>query len=124
MDKLTLVVRVLFGLIFFVFGLNYFFNFFPKTPPLQGPAEEYISVLMKSPYFFPLLKVCEVVCGLAILSGYFVPLALVIITPVVVQIFLFHIFLAPPVGLGVFLFVSNAYLGWAYRDYFAGLFKA
>ena len=66
-------------------------------------------------YFWPVLKGCEVACGLCLLSGYFVPLALVVVAPVVVHIFLFHVFLSPPLGLGLFLLVAEAYLGWEYR---------
>lgn len=123
MDKLTLAVRLLFGLIFFVFGLNGFFDFLPKTPPPEGVAGEYISALIKTGYFWPLLKGCEVLCGFAILTGHFVPLALIIISPVVLHIFLFKIFLSPPLGLAIYLLISNAYLGWAYRSSFAELLK-
>lgn len=123
MNYLTHGVRIIFGLVFFIFGLNGFFDFLPKTPPPQGIAGEYIAALIKTGYFWPLLKGCEVTCGLAILSGLFVPLALVVIAPIVLHIFLFHIFLSPPLGLGLFLFVSNLYLGWAYRNSFAGLLK-
>lgn len=123
MAMLTRIIRILFGLIFFVFGLNGFLDFLPKTPPPQGVAGEYIATLIKTGYFWPLLKACETVCGLAILIDFFVPLALVVIAPVVVHIFLFHIFLSPPLGLGLFLLVSNLYLGWAYRHSFSGVLK-
>lgn len=51
--------------------------------------------LGQSVYFFPLLKATETLCGLLILTGYLVPLALVVITPVMLNILLFHAFLAP-----------------------------
>ena len=124
MDKLTLAVRIVVGLIFFVFGLNGFIGFLPDSPTAPGVATEYISALKRTGYFWPVLKGCEVACGLCLLSGYFVPLALVVIAPVVVHIFLFHVFLSPPLGLGLFLLVAEAYLGWAYRGSFAGLMKA
>ncbi len=123
MSKLTLVIRVLFGLVFFVFGLNGFLNFLPPQPFPQGVAGEMIDVLLKTTYFFPLLKIVELLCGLAILTGYFVPLALVIIAPVVIHINLFHIFLTPPIGLGLILLAMNVYLGWAYRKSYAELLK-
>ena len=51
--------------------------------------------LMASGYFFPFLKATETLCGLALLSGFFVPLALVILAPITIHIFLVHTFLAP-----------------------------
>ncbi len=123
MNKLTLVIRVLFGLIFFVFGLNGFLNFLPQQPMPEGAAGELINALLQTSYFFPLLKLVEVLCGLAILTGFFVPLALVIIAPVVIHINLFHIFLTPPIGLGLILLAMNIYLGWAYRKSFSEVLK-
>jgi putative oxidoreductase len=122
-NKLTLVIRVLFGLIFFVFGLNGFLNFLPQQPMPEGAAGELINALLQTSYFFPLLKLVEVLCGLAILTGFFVPLALVIIAPVVIHINLFHIFLTPPIGLGLILLAMNIYLGWAYRKSFSEVLK-
>jgi len=122
-SKLTLVIRIIFGLTFFVFGLNGFLNFLPQQPFPEGVAGEYIKILLNTGYFFPLLKLVEVVCGLAILAGFFVPLALVIIAPVVIHINFFHIFLTPPIGLGLILLAMNVYLGWAYRKSFTEVLK-
>jgi hypothetical protein len=89
----------------------------------EGAAGELINALLQTSYFFPLLKLVEVLCGLAILTGFFVPLALVIIAPVVIHINLFHIFLTPPIGLGLILLAMNIYLGWAYRKSFSEVLK-
>lgn len=123
MTQATKVVRILFGLIFVVFGINYFFEFLPPQPAPQGIAGEYISALLKTGYFFPVLKVCEISCGIALATGFFVPLALIVIAPIVVQIFLFHIFLAPPISLGVTLLLMGLFLGWAYRKSYAEILK-
>ena len=89
--------RYLLGLIFLVFGLNGFFNFLPQ-PPLPEAGLKFIMGLVESGYMMPLVKGIEVVTGVALLAGIFVPLALLLLAPVVVNIFLFHAFLAPGGG--------------------------
>ena len=61
--------------------------------------------LMATGYFFPFLKGTETVCGLLLLTGAFVPLALVVLAPIVLQIFHFHAFLEPS-GLPVALLIG------------------
>jgi len=114
--------RVLLGLIFTVFGLNGFLNFLPQ-PPLSGAAGDFIGALAATGYMFPLIKGTEVVAGLALLSNRFVPLALVLLSPIVVNIFAFHSLLAPG-AIGVVLVLLTAYLGYSYRRQFAGVFTA
>jgi len=78
---------------------------------------------MKSGYLFPLIKVTEVVGGVFLLANRCVPFALVLLAPLVVNIFAVHAFLMPE-GLAVAsaLVVLEAYLGWAYRAAFRPLF--
>ena len=85
--KLIGISRILLGLIFFLFGLNGFFEFLPHTPP---PAE---SEAFTAAYFFPFVKVIETICGALLLSNRLVPLATAISAPVVINILLFHLFL-------------------------------
>jgi uncharacterized membrane protein YphA (DoxX/SURF4 family) len=121
MRHLPLVARILLGLIFLVFGLNGFFNFIPApTPPPAAGA--FARALFASGYFLPLLKTFEVLSSLALLSGRFVPLALTVLAPIVVNIFFFHAFLAP-VGLPLALVVLalEVFLAWSYRDTFRPL---
>lgn len=116
--------RILLGLIFTVFGLNGFLNFLPQ-PPLAEPALSFFKGLMAVGYFLPLLKATEVVTGILLLSNRFVPLALVILAPVVVQIVAFHIFVAPS-GLPVALVVLALEVGLArtYRAAYAPLLRS
>lgn len=86
--------RILLGLIFFVFGLNGFLNFIP-TPPMPENVMKFMGGMMAAPYFFPVLKGCEVICGLLLLTNKKVPLALLILAPICVQIFLFHAVMTP-----------------------------
>jgi hypothetical protein len=109
--------RVLLGLIFVVFGLNGFLNFLPRPTTLPEGAVAFAGALMKTGYLFPLLKGTEVIVGALLLSNRFVPLALAVIAPVVINIFAFHAFLAPSgVGLAVLIVALEVYLAWSYRS--------
>ncbi|MCA9648312.1 MAG: DoxX family protein [Myxococcales bacterium] len=122
--KLPVVARTLLGLVVFVFGLNGFLGFIPQ-PPLSEDAGAFMGALAATGYMFPLIKGTEVVAGLLLLSGRFVPLALVLLAPVLVNITLFHVVLAPVnMGLVVVLLALELYLAWGYRDAFRGVLQA
>lgn len=117
------IARVLLGLMFFVFGLNGFLNFIPK-PPTPGPegAELFGAALMKTGYMFPLIKGTETLVGALLLLNRFVPLALVVIAPVIVNIVAFHVFLAPAsVVMALVILALEIYLAWAYRRAYVSL---
>jgi uncharacterized membrane protein YphA (DoxX/SURF4 family) len=92
--KGALVGRLLLGLIYFVFGLNGFLNFIP-APPMPEAAGAFAGAMGATGYFFPLLKATEVLGGLALLTGFFAPLSLIVLAPVTIQIFMFHAVLTP-----------------------------
>jgi putative oxidoreductase len=116
--------RVVLGLIFFVFGLNFFLHFLPTPPSAGGVAESFVGGLFQSGYFFPVLKGIEVVAGALLLARLFVPLTLVILAPISLHILLFHVFLAPEsVAMSVVILALNLYLAWAYRDYYKPLLQ-
>jgi uncharacterized membrane protein YphA (DoxX/SURF4 family) len=117
---LPAAVRLLLGLTFFVFGLNGFFHFLPQ-PPLPEAAMPFLGGLAGASYFFPLLKATEVLAGILLLSNRFVPLALTVLAPIIVNIAAFHIFLAPGPLMVVFLLASEIYLAWVYRAAFRGV---
>ncbi len=120
-SKLPIAARILLGLIFFVFGLNGFLSFMPP-PPMPEPAGAFLGALAATGYMFPLIKGTEVVAGLLLLGGRFVPLALVLLAPVIVNIALFHVALAPgSMVMVVALLGLELYLAWAYRDAFRGV---
>jgi uncharacterized membrane protein YphA (DoxX/SURF4 family) len=128
---LPVAARIILGLIFFgsgVFGLLMAFGVVPmppQNPPLTGAAEAFMTGLFKSGYLFQLIKITEVVVGALLLFGRFVPLALVIIAPVVINIFAVHAFLMPKgLPMAIALVLLEAYLGWAYRASFRPLFEA
>lgn len=110
------LARVVLGLIFCVFGLNGFFNFLPM-PQMAEPGAEFLGALAATGYMMPLIKFVEVIGGVLLLSRLFVPLALVLLVPGVVNIALFHIFLAPSgLFLAAVLVALEGYLAWSYRD--------
>ncbi len=116
--------RVLLGLVFFVCGLDGFLHFLPQ--PTELPPEgamTFAIALLKSGYMFPLIKGTEVAVGALLLANRFVPLALVIIAPVIVNIVAFHAFLAPSgVGLACVLAVLAIHLAWVHRAAYRPLF--
>ena len=123
-QKLPAAARVVLGLAFFVFGLNGFLHFLPQ-PPMSGPPANFAGALFATGYMFPLLKGTEVVAGLLLLSNRFLPLALTILAPVVVNIVAFHAFLAPA-GLPLPLLVAalGIYLAYTERATFAPVLRA
>ena len=97
MDKASMGAKYILGLMFFVFGLNGFLNFIP-APPMADSVAPFFNGLMSTGYFFPFLKGTETLCGLLLLSGFFAPLALVILAPITIQIFLFHSIMTPGIS--------------------------
>ena len=86
------VSEICLGLIFCVYGMSGFLNFFSSPTPLPS-AHEFLYGLYSAPYFFPLLKGVEVFCGLALIFNSWVKLSLVALAPIIVNIVLFHAFL-------------------------------
>ena len=103
----TLVARILLGLLFLVFGLNGFLHFIPMQSP-TGLAGQYMGALFLSHYLV-VVFVLEAVGGLLLLINRYVPLALVLLGPVIVNIVLFHACLAPA-GLPMALFAAALWL--------------
>jgi uncharacterized membrane protein YphA (DoxX/SURF4 family) len=122
---LPLVARILMGLLFFVFGLNGFLNFIPPPKVMPEGALAFFIALVKTGYMIPLIKGTEVAVGALLLSNRFVPLALVLIAPNIVNIILFHAFLEPA-GLPIagFALVLELFLVWSYRKAYGPMFAA
>lgn len=125
MQKVFVGARLILGLIFVVFGLNFFLHFIPMPPPGPQEAQDFLGALFKVGYLFPIIKVLEIVFGLALLAGIFVPLALVVLAPIVVNIALVHFILdtsgAPMAAALIVLMLTVA---WSYRASYAALLKA
>jgi uncharacterized membrane protein YphA (DoxX/SURF4 family) len=89
----SLIARILLGLIFLVFGLNGFLHFIPMPPP-TGVAGQFFGSIFASHYWVVIFGV-QVIGGLLLILNRFVPLALVLLGPVIVNIFFFHALMAP-----------------------------
>ncbi|HET6284826.1 MAG TPA: DoxX family protein [Polyangia bacterium] len=121
--KLPVVARIVLGLIFVVFGLNGLLHFLPQPPAPPAAAGAFAGALMATGYFFPLLKITEIVAGSLLLLGVVVPLALTLLAPIIVNIVAFHLFLAPGNwGIVGLLLAAELFLAWTYRAAFAPLF--
>ena len=107
--KIAAGALLLLGLIYFVFGLNGLFNFLP-SPPMPETAMGFLGCLSSSGYFLPVLAATQTIAGFLLLTGFAAPLALVILAPVTLQIFLFRVFLMP----GVIFHASASYGHSAY----------
>jgi putative oxidoreductase len=122
MKIVSTIARFLLALIFTIFGLNGFLNFIPATP-MPPLALQFVGALVQSHYMI-VVFVFETACGLLLLANRYVPLALALLAPVIVNIVLFHLSMAPA-GLPVALFVSLLWMVLAYnvRFAFSGLFR-
>src|ERR1700678_1054865 len=100
MKIVTLIARILLGLTFVVFGLNGFLHFLPAPPP-PGVAGQFVGALAATHYLHFIFAI-QLIAGILFLVNRFMPLALTLIAPVIVNILLFHGFMAPAgIGPGV-----------------------
>lgn len=93
MNRIPTIARYLLGLIFVVFGLNYWLQFLPMPPPEEGSASAAFIGALYGSGFLAFVKVLEVAGGALLLSGRFVNLGLALLGPIVVNIALYHVFL-------------------------------
>jgi hypothetical protein len=122
----TIAARLLLGFVFFGFGVNGLFHIVP-LPPGEGAAAEFIKGLLASRYFFPMLFVIYLLTGAALMIGRFVPLALMILAPIIVNIAVMHLFLpsaAAEICLATLVTALEVFLAWSYRETFQSLLRA
>lgn len=120
----VIIVRVLMGLLFLFASVSYFLNLIPQ-PELSGNVKLFMEGMLATGYMMPLIKGTELMCGLAFVLGRFVPLAAVIISPVIVNIFFFHTLVDPSdFPVAAFLVLANSFLGYAYWDRFKPIMSA
>jgi putative oxidoreductase len=119
----TVIARVLLGLMFVVFGANAFFHFLPMPPPPQNLAGDYVRVFFASGYVY-VVGAFQIIGGLLLLIGRFVPLGLTILGAIIVNILTFHALMAPE-GFPPALVVTalEIFLLWRYREAFAGILQ-
>ena len=120
---LPITARLFLALPFLIFGLNKLFHFLP-LPPSTPAGGAFMGAMVATGYMLPLIALTEIVAGGLLIANRKVPLALVLLAPVMVQIVAFHLFLAPA-GLPVplVLMALQGYLVWTHRAAFAPLLR-
>ena len=117
----VIIVRLLLGALLVFSSVAYFFNLIP-VPELTGPLKTFNEGVVASGYLLPLIKGIELVCGLAFITGLFVPLATVVIFPIAVNIVLVHLFIAPEgIPVALFVFLSTLFLAYASKTHYKNL---
>jgi len=116
-----MIARILMGIVFLTFGLNGFLHFIP-TPPLAGVAGQFFGALFTSGYMSVIFAV-QLAGAVLLLANRYVPLALAILGPVIVNILCFHLFMDPS-GLPLAILVAILWIAafWGVRSAFKGLF--
>ena len=114
-SKVTMVLRIVLGLILIIFGANKFAGFMP-APELSEAANNFWTALVNTGYIFPLIGAIEVIAGLLLIIKKWVPFALILFAPIVVNFMFFHLMLAPgsigPAALTTILTIILIYANW------------
>jgi putative oxidoreductase len=122
MKVVNLIVRILLGLVFLVFGADKIVQFIPAQLP-PGTAGQFLGILIASKYFV-FVGLCEACAGLLLLSGRYIPLALVILGPVIVNILLTGLLLTRTALLpGIIVAILWFLVYWRVRSAFSGIFQ-
>ena len=117
----SLIARLLLGLIFLVFGLNGFLHFIPMPPP-TGVALQFFMAMIATHYWVVIFGV-QVIGGVLLLVNRYIPLALVLLGPVIVNIFFFHAFMAPAgLPLAIVVVVLWTILAVRNKQYLSSIF--
>ncbi len=123
MKKLQKLVQIIMGLIFLIFGVNGFLHFIPM-PPMTGTAASFIEILLISKLLY-LIKSIEILCSISLLLNRYVSFSLLLLAPIIFNIFWFHIFLEPEgAPLGIFLITMEIFLLWRNKKSYHPLFKS
>jgi putative oxidoreductase len=120
----TIIVRTLIGLMFLFASIVVLFKLVPQPEP-KGDVKLFMQGMDATHYLLKLIKVTELVCGIAFVTGRFAPLATVVIFPITLNILLFHIFTSPEgLPVAITLFLANLFLAYAYRKNYTTLVMA
>ncbi|MGO9775094.1 MAG: hypothetical protein ACLQGT_14035 [Terracidiphilus sp.] len=124
MKIVAMIARLLLGLMFLVFGSNVFLNFIPMGPMPAGLAGQFMTALVAAHYFY-VVGAIMVVSAILFLVNRFVGLGLTLLAPVLFNILLFHLLMAPRgIGTGAFATLLWLLVAWEHRTVFAKLFEA
>ena len=119
----SIIARYLLGLMFTIFGLNGFLQFIHQPPPANPLAMQFL-VSVSASHFAAFFFAVQVLGGLLLLSGFFVPLALTLLAAVLYNILAFHLTLSPGIAPGLVACVLWVLVFLQYRESFNGIFRA
>ncbi|WP_299159231.1 DoxX protein [uncultured Tenacibaculum sp.] len=123
MKIVTKITRIFLGIFLLFFGLNGFFHFLPQ-PEMSAEAGTFLEALASSGYIFPIVGLLEVVVGLLLIVNKFTALALVVIFPILINAFLFHVFLdIPGIGGALIALSLNLFLLIGYKENYKEIFR-
>ena len=123
MNKAKLIIRILFGLMLVIFGLNKFLQFMPM-PPMPEAAGVFMGALVKRGYLMVVVALIEIATGVLLLVNKYQSLALVLVFPVILNAFLFHLFLdLPGIGGAAFAMAMNIFLFFANKESYKSILK-
>src|SRR5687768_8293805 len=107
-----IIVRTLMGLLFIFAAITVLFNLIqPDVTQMTDAVRTFNEGIAAAPYFIKLLKVTELLCGIAFVVGRYVALATIVIAPIIINIFLFHLFLDPAnMAVPIFLVAANIFV--------------
>ena len=120
----VLIIRILMGLMFAFASIVVLFKLMPQ-PEQTGNVKIFMDGMTASVYLMTTVKIVELICAVAFLSGRFVPLATVVLFPVNLNILLFHVFLEPSgLIMAILLILGNLFLAYYYRDRYKSMLVA
>ncbi|HMM78717.1 MAG TPA: hypothetical protein PKC65_01720 [Pyrinomonadaceae bacterium] len=118
------IVRTLMGLLFIFASVVVLLDLAP-VPELTGVAKTFNDGIFAVGYFIPMLKIVELTCGILFVTGRFVPLATILIAPIIVNIFAYHAFIDNSgLPVAIFLVAANAFVAFYYRVAYRELFRS
>jgi uncharacterized membrane protein YphA (DoxX/SURF4 family) len=121
-SKVSMVLRILLGLLLLVFGINKFANFMPAME-MPEPAGAFFGAMAATGFMIPLVAIVEIAVGALLVLKKWVPFALVALFPITIGFILFHLALAPAgIGAAALVAILHVALLYNYRDSFKGLF--
>lgn len=119
----SIIARYLLGLMFTVFGLNGFLHFIPQ-PPIANPLALQFLGAVGTSHFATFFFAVQLVGGLLLLSGFFVPLALTLLAAELYNILAFHLTLLPGIAPALVACVLWVLVFLQYRESFKGILAA
>lgn len=125
-SKINIGIRIVVGLLMIVFGLNKFLNFMPQPEPgVMGAQMVALGAILNASPFMSIIGIIEILCGVGLLIGKYVPLALTFLIAVLFNATLFHLFYdIKNVGGALVFLILSIYLVYTQKDKFASLLAA